>query len=209
MALRTAGVAGSGCPWGLESLADLGESELIRRLGAFAPIGQFADDAALLSAGATRPTVRPTTSVQPIAARSERFAAAARQPTSAAAVVASLKCRPSTSTSVFTTRPPSCPPLPSSGRRAASSANWSGGAKVPSRRISSHSPRSARVSSSCGPSPPATPGPWSLTLRRGAAACRRRRSPAPRRSGRLRPGHAAHPCPPPHSRTRRCGHPPG
>ena len=51
MALRTAGVAGSGCPWGLETLADLGESELIRRLGAFAPAGQFADDAALLSAG--------------------------------------------------------------------------------------------------------------------------------------------------------------
>lgn len=51
MALRTAGVAGSGCPQGLETLADLGESELIRRLGAFAPAGQFADDAALLSAG--------------------------------------------------------------------------------------------------------------------------------------------------------------
>jgi thiamine-monophosphate kinase len=31
-----------------ETLADLGEWELIRRLGAFAPAGQFADDAALL-----------------------------------------------------------------------------------------------------------------------------------------------------------------
>jgi thiamine-monophosphate kinase len=49
--LRTAGVTGSGCPQGFETLADLGESELIRRLGAFAPAGQFADDAALLSAG--------------------------------------------------------------------------------------------------------------------------------------------------------------
>lgn len=51
MALRTAAVAGSGCPQGLETLANLGESELIRRLGAFAPAAQFADDAALLSAG--------------------------------------------------------------------------------------------------------------------------------------------------------------
>jgi len=34
-----------------ETLADLGEWELIRRLGAFAPPGQFADDAALLPAG--------------------------------------------------------------------------------------------------------------------------------------------------------------
>ncbi len=51
MAPRTAAVAGSGCPQGLETLANLGESELIRRLGAFAPAGQFADDAALLSAG--------------------------------------------------------------------------------------------------------------------------------------------------------------
>lgn len=34
-----------------ETLADLGEWELIRRLGAFAPAGQFADDAALLSGG--------------------------------------------------------------------------------------------------------------------------------------------------------------
>ena len=50
MALRTASVAGSGCPQGLETLAYLGELELIRRLGAFAPAGQFADDAALLSA---------------------------------------------------------------------------------------------------------------------------------------------------------------
>ncbi len=33
-----------------ETLADLGEWELIRRLGAFAPAGQFADDAALLPA---------------------------------------------------------------------------------------------------------------------------------------------------------------
>ena len=32
-----------------ESLADLGEWELIRRLAAFAPPGQFADDAALLN----------------------------------------------------------------------------------------------------------------------------------------------------------------
>jgi hypothetical protein len=31
-----------------ETLADLGEWELIRRLGAFAPPGQFSDDAALL-----------------------------------------------------------------------------------------------------------------------------------------------------------------
>ena len=36
-----------------ETLADLGEWELIRRLGAFAPPGQFADDAALLPAGET------------------------------------------------------------------------------------------------------------------------------------------------------------
>jgi thiamine-monophosphate kinase len=34
-----------------ETLADLGEWELIRRLGAFAPPGQFADDAALLPVG--------------------------------------------------------------------------------------------------------------------------------------------------------------
>jgi len=33
-----------------ETLADLGEWELIRRLGAFAPPDQFADDAALLPA---------------------------------------------------------------------------------------------------------------------------------------------------------------
>ncbi len=37
--------SGEGCQ---ETLADLGEWELIRRLGAFAPPGQFADDAALL-----------------------------------------------------------------------------------------------------------------------------------------------------------------
>ena len=36
-----------------ETLADLGEWELIRRLGTFAPPGQFADDAALLPAGET------------------------------------------------------------------------------------------------------------------------------------------------------------
>jgi thiamine-monophosphate kinase len=35
------------------TLGDLGEWELIRRLGAFAPPGQFADDAALLEASAT------------------------------------------------------------------------------------------------------------------------------------------------------------
>ena len=35
-----------------ETLADLGEWELIRRLGAFAPPGQFTDDAALLPLGA-------------------------------------------------------------------------------------------------------------------------------------------------------------
>ncbi len=35
------------------TLADLGEWELIRRLGAFAPAGQFADDAALLPAAGT------------------------------------------------------------------------------------------------------------------------------------------------------------
>ena len=51
MVVRTAGGAGSGGPQGLETLADLGEWELIRRLGAFAPAGQFADDAALLSVG--------------------------------------------------------------------------------------------------------------------------------------------------------------
>jgi thiamine-monophosphate kinase len=51
VALRTTAVTGSDCPQGLETLANLGESELIRRLGAFAPAGQFADDAALLSAG--------------------------------------------------------------------------------------------------------------------------------------------------------------
>ncbi len=41
-----------------ETLADLGEWELIRRLGSFAPPGQFADDAALLhlpGAGAQKP----------------------------------------------------------------------------------------------------------------------------------------------------------
>ena len=37
---------------GSETLADLGEWELIRRLGAFAPPGAFDDDAALLAAGA-------------------------------------------------------------------------------------------------------------------------------------------------------------
>ncbi len=36
-----------------ETLADLGEWELIRRLGTFAPPGQFSDDAALLPAGET------------------------------------------------------------------------------------------------------------------------------------------------------------
>jgi thiamine-monophosphate kinase len=36
-----------------ETLADLGEWELIRRLGAYAPAGQFADDAALLPACGT------------------------------------------------------------------------------------------------------------------------------------------------------------
>ena len=41
----------------LETLADLGESELIRRLGAFAPPGQFADDGALLPATGSRPLV--------------------------------------------------------------------------------------------------------------------------------------------------------
>ena len=38
-------------PASQETLADLGEWELIRRLGAFAPIGQFSDDAALLRKG--------------------------------------------------------------------------------------------------------------------------------------------------------------
>ena len=38
-------------PESRETLADLGEWELIRRLGAFAPAGQFADDAAVLSLG--------------------------------------------------------------------------------------------------------------------------------------------------------------
>ena len=72
-------------------------------------------------AGATSATVIPTTSVQPIAARSERLAAAALQPTSAGPVVASLKCTPSTSTSVLTT---SCSPESvARARRAASSAN--------------------------------------------------------------------------------------
>jgi len=42
------GVAGGEGPQGLETLADLGEWELIRRLGTFAPPDQFADDAALL-----------------------------------------------------------------------------------------------------------------------------------------------------------------
>jgi thiamine-monophosphate kinase len=37
-----------------ETLADLGEWELIRRLGAFAPPGQFSDDAALLNHGGER-----------------------------------------------------------------------------------------------------------------------------------------------------------
>ena len=41
----------------LETLADLGESELIRRLGAFAPPDQFADDAALLPATGDSPLV--------------------------------------------------------------------------------------------------------------------------------------------------------
>ncbi len=40
-----------------ETLADLGEWELIRRLGAFAPPGQFADDAALLPSTEDRPLV--------------------------------------------------------------------------------------------------------------------------------------------------------
>jgi len=51
VAVRTAAGAGAGGPQGLETLAELGEWELIRRLGAFAPAGQFADDAALLSCG--------------------------------------------------------------------------------------------------------------------------------------------------------------
>ena len=51
MAVRTGAGAGAGGPQGLETLADLGEWELIRRLGAFAPANQFADDAALLSCG--------------------------------------------------------------------------------------------------------------------------------------------------------------
>lgn len=37
-----------------QTLADLGEWELIRRLGTFAPAGQFADDAALLALSAAR-----------------------------------------------------------------------------------------------------------------------------------------------------------
>ena len=42
----------AGSSGGRETLADLGEWELIRRLGAFAPPGQFADDAALLGPAA-------------------------------------------------------------------------------------------------------------------------------------------------------------
>lgn len=45
-----------------ETLADLGEWELIRRLGAFAPPGQFADDAALLPLGG--PTARQQQVIQ-------------------------------------------------------------------------------------------------------------------------------------------------
>ncbi|MFM7269568.1 MAG: thiamine-phosphate kinase [Cyanobium sp.] len=41
-----------------EALADLGEWELIRRLGAFAPPGQFADDAAVLEADDRKPETR-------------------------------------------------------------------------------------------------------------------------------------------------------
>ncbi|KEF42384.1 MAG: thiamine monophosphate kinase [Cyanobium sp. CACIAM 14] len=37
------------------TLAELGEAELIRRLGAFAPTGQFGDDAALLALGRSTP----------------------------------------------------------------------------------------------------------------------------------------------------------
>ena len=43
------------------TLAQLGEGELIRRLGAFAPPGQFDDDAALL--GAARPRQKMATGV--------------------------------------------------------------------------------------------------------------------------------------------------
>ena len=50
-----AGAAGSA-----QTLADLGEWELLRRLSRFAPPGQFADDAALLSDQAGRPLVLNT-----------------------------------------------------------------------------------------------------------------------------------------------------
>ena len=55
-----------------------------------------------------------------MAARSERLAAAARQPKSWADIVASLKWTVSTRTSVLTTTAP--------GKIAASSASWPGGA---------------------------------------------------------------------------------
>lgn len=42
---------------GSAALADLGEWELIRRLAAFAPAGQFADDAAVLAGSGTAPLV--------------------------------------------------------------------------------------------------------------------------------------------------------
>lgn len=47
------------------TLADLGEWELIRRLGAFAPAGQFADDAALLPLAATTAGRRETAGCNP------------------------------------------------------------------------------------------------------------------------------------------------
>ena len=46
-----------------ETLADLGEWELIRRLGAFAPPGQFADDAALVAEPCDAPALVVNTDV--------------------------------------------------------------------------------------------------------------------------------------------------
>ncbi|MFM9100460.1 MAG: hypothetical protein ACKOPS_03610, partial [Cyanobium sp.] len=107
------------------TLADLGEWELIRRLGAFAPAGAFDDDAALLDGfmeeaaeegarqgarqgapqrEATGLVVNTDVLVEGVHF-SEATTAAADVGWRAAAVVASLKCTPSTSTSVFTTKP--------------------------------------------------------------------------------------------------------
>ena len=89
--------------------------------------------------GAPSPTVIPKGSA-PMAAKSDKLAATARQPTSSGPVVRSLKCTPSTSTSVVTTRS-----APGQGNTAASSPTAPGRQKGWSRRSNSSSPNCAKV----------------------------------------------------------------